>query len=197
MKIVLGCLAALLVIGCNTDENNGCWTPDQTGSVGGGPVIGGPTGGIGEAPPKKPAGASGGGTPCGDQRYANCKIAGASAPFNTWSGFVDSLPEAVTKCQSYANTHGGGTCSEPNCSWEPEAGTSAKWTCTGPVYNCTGCKDKDCSFTGSCASAKGSGSTEAKARKDAGWDCTAQLDERSPGMLWKCPDVSALTCTDK
>ena len=36
---------------------------------------------------------------------------------------------------------------------------------------------------------------EAKARKDAGWDCTAQLDERSPGMHWECNDVSALTCS--
>ena len=60
MKIVLGCLAALLVIGCNVDESNQCWTPQQTGGgVGGGPVIQPPSGGFGDSPAPKPQGAGG------------------------------------------------------------------------------------------------------------------------------------------
>jgi hypothetical protein len=72
----------------------------------------------------------------------------------------------------------------------------AKWTCTGPVYDCRGCKDDDCSFKGECAHAEGHGKREDKARADAGWECTAQLDDRAPGLMWECFGLDRLTCTE-
>lgn len=71
-----------------------------------------------------------------------------------------------------------------------------QWTCTGPVYDCRGCKDNDCSFTGECAHAEGHGKRENKARADAGWHCTAQLDERAPGLKWTCSGLDKLTCVE-
>lgn len=197
LAYVMGLAMSVVVMACSTDAPE-CWAPSEQGSgAGGAPVVAGPSGGgFGDAP-NSPQDASGNGSPCGDeQRYANCKIAGASAPFTTWSGFVNSLSEAAKRCQEYADTHGKGTCSEANCEWEPDASVAAKWTCSGYVDHCTGCKDADCSFAGNCASVTGKGSTESKAKKDALDNCEVELDERAPGLWWDCSEASTggLTC---